>query len=224
MSKITKLKGLHNSKVWDYENGFYWFSENTRISKIISYSELYKSITKIPGHVIELGVYKANSLIRFATFRNLFENDYSRKIIGFDTFSTFPIKNLKTKEDINFAKSFEKKTGIGLSLTEVNNLMVSKGFKNFSLIDGNVLDTLPVYLKKNKHTKIALLHLDMDVEKPSQLALELLHKRIVSGGLIIFDNYNEIFGETSAVDKFLKKHKLKLEKLPFNNTPSFIRI
>ena len=64
----------------------------------------------------------------------------------------------------------------------------------------------------------------MDVKEPTDFALELLHERIVPGGLIVFDDYNDANGETNSVDEFVKKHNLKLEKLPFYNIPSFIRI
>lgn len=224
MSRINKIRGLEANKVWDYENGFYWFSENSRINKILSHYELYKSIINIPGHLIELGVYKAASLLRFATFRDSLENNYSRKIIGFDTFGTFPSEKLKSKDDINFIENFEKVGGNGLSLEEVNKLFELKGFKNFDLVKGNIFDTLPSYLKKNPETRIALLSLDMDVKEPTDFALELLHERIVPGGLIVFDDYNDANGETNSVDEFVKKHNLKLEKLPFYNIPSFIRI
>lgn len=224
MAKSYKMRGLDSSKVWDYENGFYWFSENSRISKILSHYELYKSIKNIPGHVIELGVYKATSLLRFATFRDTLENDLSRKIIGFDTFGTFPSEKLNIKNDIDFIKYFEKTGGDGLSLEEVKKLFKSKNFKNFDLIKGNIFDTLPEYLKKNPETRIAFLNLDIDVKEPTDFALELLYERIVSGGLIIFDDYNTIMGETNSADEFVKKHNLKLEKLPFYNTPAFVRV
>jgi len=64
----------------------------------------------------------------------------------------------------------------------------------------------------------------MDVKEPTDFALELLHERIVPGGLIVFDDYNDANGETNSADEFVKKHKLKLEKLSFYNIPSFIKI
>ena len=67
------------------------------------------------------------------------------------------------------------------------------------------------------------MHLDMDVMEPTNFALEHLYERVVPGGLIVFDDYNVAAGETISVDKFLKKHKLKVEKLPFYSVPSFIR-
>ena len=217
------LKKLNKKDVWDYENGFYWFSSKSRLNKLISHYELYKEIIGIPGHIFEFGVYKAASLIRFATFRDSLENDFSRKIVGFDVFGTFPTNKLKVKDDFNFIKHFEDVGRHGLTKEEVNHIMSSKGFENFDLIKGNVFDTLPLYLEDNPETRIALLHLDMDVKEPTDFVLELLYKKVVPGGIIIFDDYNAVSGETISVDEFVKKYHLKLEKLSFYNVPTFVK-
>lgn len=217
------IRELNRSQVWDYENGFYWFSSKTRINKILAHYELYKTISNIPGHIFELGVYKGASLVRFATFRDALENDYSRKIIGFDAFGAFPTDNLEAEYDLDFAKRFENADGYGLNNDEVTDVLNSKGFENFSLIKGDVVSTLPKYLSENPETRIALLHLDMDVKQPTDFALKLLYDKVVPGGIIVFDDYNAVNGETISVDEFISKHRLKLEKLSFYNIPSFVR-
>ena len=70
------IRELNPADVWDYENGFYWFSPKSRLNKMLAHYELYKTIVNIPGHIFELGVYKGASLVRFATFRDALENDY----------------------------------------------------------------------------------------------------------------------------------------------------
>ncbi len=217
------VRGLEKDNVWDYENGFYWFSHNSRLNKMLAHYELYKSIVGLPGHIFELGVYKGASLIRLATFRDSLENDFSRKIIGFDAFGEFPTDGLKVEDDLKFVERFEQAGGHGLSREELHGLLVSKGFENFSLVKGNVFDTLPSYLEENPETRLAFLHLDMDVKEPTDFALEMLYERVVPGGLIVFDDYNAVAGETLSVDNFVRQHGLKIEKLPFYHVPAFIR-
>ena len=223
MTDKMNVRGLSKDAAWDYENGFYWFSPKTRINKMLAHYELYKSIVGIPGHIIELGVYKGASLVRFATYRDSLENDHSRKIVGFDAFGEFPTEGLKIKDDLEFIEWFEGAGGYGLSDVEVASILASKGFDNFELVKGNVFDTLPDYLTKNPETRIALLHLDMDVKEPTDFALDQLYDRVVPGGLIVFDDYNAVAGETISVDEFAKKYRLKIEKLPFYKVPSFVR-
>ena len=115
-----KIRDLNRSSVWDYENGFYWFSSKTRLYKMLAHYELYKMITSLPGHIFELGVYKGISLVRFCGFRDALENDYSRKIIGFDVFGEFPTNNLKVKDDLDFVERFEDVGGPGLSLSLIH--------------------------------------------------------------------------------------------------------
>jgi hypothetical protein len=218
-----KIRNLSQDNAWDYENGFYWFSHKTRINKMLAHYELYKSILDLPGHIFELGVYKGASLVRLATYRDALENDYSRKIVGFDAFGEFPTEGLNVKDDLEFIDSFETTGGYGLDIEEVSTLLNLKGFENFQLIKGNVFDTLPAYLETNSETRLSFLHLDMDVKEPTDFALEILYERVVPGGLIVFDDYNAVAGETISVDDFSRKHKLKIEKLPFYNVPSFIR-
>jgi SAM-dependent methyltransferase len=217
------IRDLSSRDVWDHENAFYWFSHPTRINKMLAHYELYKSILGLPGHVVELGVYKGASLIRLATFRNALENDFSRQIIGFDAFGEFPRENLDSENDLHFIRGFEEAGGNGLSVEELSGILRRKSFQNVALVKGNVFATLPEYLQAHPETRIALLHLDMDVKEPTVFALEQLYERVVPGGLIVFDDYNSVAGETEAVDEFAAQKKLQLQKLNYYNVPAFLR-
>ena len=141
------IRDLSSRDVWDHENAFYWFSRPTRINKMLAHYELYKSILGLPGHVVELGVYKGASLIRLATFRNALENDFSRQIIGFDAFGKFPRENLDSEDDLHFIRGFEDAGGNGLSVEELSGILRRKSFQNVALVKGNVFTTLPEYLR-----------------------------------------------------------------------------
>ncbi|MBI3793726.1 MAG: class I SAM-dependent methyltransferase [Nitrospinae bacterium] len=222
LGKNLTVRGLSSNKFWDFENGFSWFAHQTRLNKMLAHYELYKSIVGLPGHVLELGVFKGTSLLRLAGFRNYLENDYSRKIVGFDTFGKFPDKNIKLKKDLDFIDYFAKDSGDGLSLDELKSILAKKDFKNIFLVKGNVFETLPSYLAKNPETKIAYLHLDMDVKEPTAFALEMLYDRVVPNGVIVLDDYNYIAGGTQAIDDFVKGKKLRIEKTSCH-VPAFIR-
>ena len=223
MTKKLIIRDLKESQAWDYENGYHWFSPKTRINKMLAQYELYKMIINIPGHIFELGVFKGTSLIRFATFRDALENDFSRKIVGFDVFGEFPREQLNIEDDLKFINRFETSSGNGLNDTEIMSIFRNKGFENIELIKGNIFDTIPSYLNENPETKIAILHLDMDVKEPTDFALAELYERLVPGGLIILDDYNAVAGETISIDNFLNKKNLKIEKLSFYNVPAYIK-
>ena len=128
------------------------------------------------------------------------------------------------EEHLNFIKEFEKDGGDGLSLEETNFILKAKSFTNYELINGDVRNTLLDFLKKNTSEKFSLIHLDMDVYEPTAFVLDKLFDRLVTGGLIVIDDYNTVEGATTAVDEFIVQHpNLKIERLPYNNIPIFIR-
>jgi uncharacterized protein YndB with AHSA1/START domain len=63
----------------------------------------------------------------------------------------------------------------------------------------------------------------MDVKEPTQFALECLYERVVPNGLIVFDDYAAVAGETESVDRFLSQRNLQLEKLSHYQVPSLVR-
>ncbi|WP_430512795.1 TylF/MycF/NovP-related O-methyltransferase [Pannonibacter phragmitetus] len=220
------IQGLSPGKVWDYENGFYWFSDPSRLNKMLAHYELYKRIIGLPGDVLEFGVFKGLSLIRFAQFRALLEAEASRRIIGFDAFGDFPAEGLSDPSDHKFIEKFETEAGKGLAKAELAAILEAKRIGNVDLVEGNVFQTLPDYLARHPHLRISLLHLDMDVGEPTRFALEQLFERVVPGGLVLVDDYNAVAGATNAVDGFLRAAGgaaagLSLQKLPNYRVPAF---
>jgi len=219
MKSRKTFKNIKLQEIWDSENIFYLKTDVTRISKLIYHYEIYKKISNLPGDVIECGVFKGVSLIRFLTFRENLENNYSRKIYGFDAFGKFP-KAKNDKETNKLIVPF----GNGISKDELEEILNKKNFKNFELIKGDIRKTLPEFIKKKSELKISLLHLDMDIYEPTKFALTKLFNKVVRGGVILIDDYNAVPGATKAIDEFLKKHKsLKIEKLSFYKLPAFIK-
>lgn len=216
--------GFDTEKCWDYENGFYLTSHVTRLSKMLAHYELYKTIVALPGHVVECGVYKGASFLRFATFREILENPYSRKIIGFDAFGRFP-EGEEDAPNKDFIRQFVSEGGTGISRDAFTEVLANKGFENVELIEGDICSTLPKYVTEHPELKIALLHVDVDVYRPTQVILDQLFDRIVHGGLLVLDDYGTVVGETQAVDEFIQKTQRGrlIEKLPISHIPAFIR-
>lgn len=219
----TMINKFHKENAFDYENGFILTSEKYRLGNILAHYELYKKITELPGDLIELGVFKGNSLIQFATFRELLENEKSRKIIGFDAFGKFPETSM-VESDKRFIKEWNKQfSSEFLSKKELEESLTHKNISNVELVEGNILETVDTYLADHPYTKIALLHVDVDVYEPVLKGLELLFDRVVKGGVIIFDDYGTIEGETKAVDYFLQDKEYLIKKFSFSHSkPSYI--
>lgn len=214
--------GYEFARNWEYENGFYLTSHPSRLAKSISHWEIYKQIVNMPGVVLECGVFKGASLIRLATYREVLESQYSRKIIGFDAFGKFPATG--DKDDKKFIDRFENESGDGISKTDLEKILLRKKFDNIELIEGNLLVTLPTYLEANKHLKIALLHVDVDVYDATKYCLEQLFDKVVDGGFVVLDDYNAVSGATKAVDEFIKAtgNDIQVLKNSFYSIPCYI--
>lgn len=209
-------------KAFDYENNFYLSCDITRISKMLAHYELYKMVEEVPGAIVECGVFEGTSLARFAALRELFGNPYSKRIIAFDTFGTFP--ETKYEDDIRFRQNFIEAAGSeSISVTQMTNVLKKKGVHQYiTLVEGDIVETVPKHLEQHPELKISLLNLDTDIYEPAVTVLECLYPRIVSGGVLVLDDYGTFPGETKAVDEYFKGQKISIKKFPFCMTPCFI--
>ena len=161
-------------------------------------------------------------------FRKIF-NKESSKLIGFDVFEN-PYPQTKYKNEKKQREHWVQTAG-GKSISKKNlsKIFKSKSIKNFELIKGDVITTIPKFLKKNKKLKIILLNVDIDFVESTECVLNSFYKYLVKGGIILFDNYrgvgtSGIFykGETRVINKFLKKIKKKPMSFKGLKKPMFI--
>jgi hypothetical protein len=211
------------ARAWEYENNFYLSCDATRMSKLLAHYELLRSVAGLPGAIVECGVFKGASLARFAMFRDLFGNAYTKQIIGFDAFGAFPETTFEA--DIEHRENFVEMAGdSGVSVAQLEEVLRHKGLQdNIELIAGDINETVPAYAAANPELRISLLNLDTDIYEPAVTVLEHLYPRIVRGGVLILDDYGTWPGETAAVDEYFAGQDVTIEKLPFAMTPCFVR-
>ncbi len=208
-------------KAFSYENDFYLSCDPQRLGKAIAHYELFKMALKVPGDIVECGVFKGASFARFAMLRRLFGHDDEKKLIGFDTFGKFP--STKFKNDIKPLQNFIGAAGNeSISCSQLLRVLRQKKIsKNIELVKGNILKTVPQFVKDNPKLKISLLNLDTDVYEPAVTILENLYPRLVKGGVLIIDNYNAFPGETLAVKDYFKGKKFCPLNFPYTPSPYY---
>jgi len=191
--------------------------------------EIFKKILNVHGSIVECGVLFGGGLMTWAQLSAIFEPvNHSRKIIGFDTFSGFPSIS---KADKGSTSKFARKGGLSIkSLDDLKRcieLYDSNRFLNHipkvELVKGDVVKTIPKYIKDNPHTVVSLLYLDMDIYKPTKVALENLVSRMPKGAIIAFDELNAKgwVGETKAVLETLGINNLRIQRFSFNTYISY---
>jgi hypothetical protein len=207
---------------YEYENGFYLSCAPGRIGKLLAHYELAASVRNVPGAYVECGVFKGASFARFAAFRHLFESEGTRRLVGFDTFGKFP--ETAFEADVEQRRRFVASAGDeSISVDQLMDVLGRKNCQaNVELVAGNILETVPDYVRRHPELRIALLHVDVDVFEPTDVVMRTLAPLVVPGGVIILDDYGIFPGATQAIDAYLRGRREHIRKFPFALAPAYI--
>jgi hypothetical protein len=198
------------------------FLTRSSFSHIMFMNEIYKKIVNTPGCIMEFGVRWGRNLALFETLRTYYEPfNYSRKIIGFDTFDGFPHVSEKdgkakavTIGNLKVADNYQNYLSDLLEAHEA--LAPRSNVTKFELVKGDVLDTLPQYLANNPETIIAFAYFDFDLYKPTKESLMHIKKHLTKGSILGFDEFylREFPGETVAIQEVFGFSNIRLLSCP----------
>lgn len=193
----------------------YTLTTPERIASLVN-AVNYVVDNNIDGDIVECGVWKGgSSMAAIAALKH--KNDFSRAIYLYDTYEGM---SAPTKEDKVFTgKSAEEMLGNSniddatsvwcySSITEVKANVATLNYPTQKLhfIKGKVEDTIP----QNIPAKIAVLRLDTDWYQSTKHELEHLYPLLVSGGVLIIDDYGHWEGARKAVDEYIETHNLQI--------------
>ncbi|WP_428526421.1 TylF/MycF/NovP-related O-methyltransferase [Roseibium sp.] len=208
------------------------FAPRQRVTRFIETLRYWELITDIPGDIFECGVAGGEFMMAMAHFSAIYEpHHYTRKIIGFDTFEGF---TEPSKEDLS-STAKHMQTG-GLSYDSFEYLQDAIGFYDENRMIGNIQkvflekgdisQTLPKYLENNPATVIGLLHLDLDLYKPTADVLSHALERMPKGSIIVFDeiNHKDYPGETIAVMEKLGLNNIELRRVREASMAGYVRV
>lgn len=225
--KKTDIDDIVSSNSFFYENAFYLTSHPSRIAKLLAHYELFKLTADLPGDIVECGVFKGASFSRFVKFGNIFQSIPKKRVIGFDIFGKFPMPDKKgVKADIKSRDKFINESGEeSIAKAKLMEFLENCDLaKNAELIAGDVSKTIPDFLERNPGIKISLLNIDVDLYKPTLDCLINLYDKVVTGGVIILDDYKGFPGATKAIDEFISdKPDIKINKFTWAISPFFIK-
>lgn len=209
-------------RAFDHENAFYLSCDKTRLAKVLAQYEHFKATLHLPGTLVECGVFKGASLLRFAMLRTLLSNDRARRIIAFDTFADFPAAGFQPDQERR--AQFVRDSGSqSISVDQLYGVLRRKGVEqNVELIAGDVRTTIPAYVAAHPELRIALLNLDTDLHEPAVTIMEHLFPRVVEGGIVLIDDYGVFPGETRAVEDYLAGTGMVVKKLTFAMSPAYV--
>lgn len=210
---------------YDMEDAFREIYEKTKSYTMTSAERMYALYLaveytvrrKIPGDMIECGVWKGGSAMIIAlTLMRLGEKN--KKIFLYDTYegmgepSNMDVRAFDNKPGYEIWKKFynasKKEKWLAAELDKVKKNMLSTGYpeKNIIYVKGDVKKTIPETVPQ----KVSLLRLDTDWHDSTLHELNHLFPRLSSGGVIIIDDYGYWKGARRAVDDYFKERNDKI--------------
>lgn len=226
---MIKMPDFSTQSMYDAETNFHLMMNEERLAKFLVHWEAMKIASQVPGAIVECGVFKGTSFVRFSLMRQLLGGNFSTKLIAFDVFSDdFP--NTSYEQDKAQREHWIETAGASsISVQQLTETLERKGISNFEMVAGDVVITAPDYAAKNQGLKISLLNVDIDFVEPTLTVLEHFYDRVSRGGVILLDNYagegtsgQSYHGDTYAVDKFFEDKQVKINKFPFAARPAYI--
>jgi hypothetical protein len=183
----------------------------TSVERMYALYEAVRHVRRagIEGDVVECGVWRGGSAM-LAALTLLQCGDETRRLWLYDTF-----QGMSEPGEADVEITGERMTQVWdahrgqresrlfcwASLEDVRSNMASTGYPadRVEYVEGRVEDTIPA----TAPDRIALLRLDTDWYESTRHELEHLYPRLVSGGVLIIDDYGHWLGARQAVDEFL---------------------
>jgi len=173
--------------------------------------KLLEKCCRLEGDVIECGVYRGGNSFQMA--KKLKELKSDKKLYALDTFEGFPYndsedmpKELQKAVYGNKKPHKFKNTLNDVDLDQIKNWFAEYGLDNTVFLKGLFIDTF----KQISNKKFCFAYVDSDLYLSVKQCIEFLKDRLVSGGIMIFDDYNHEYtpGCNKAVNDLLGKDSI----------------
>lgn len=206
------------------------FVKRQDLTKQLFFNDLYTKIVNTHGVIMEFGVRWGQNLVTLNNLRGIHEPfNYSRKIIGFDTFEGFAEVDKKDgdhsiikKGAFSVTKNYEEYLASVLEYHE-SECPLSHIKKN-TLIKGNAPVVLQKYLDEHPETIIAFAYFDFDVYEPTKKCLEIIKPYLTKGSIIGFDELNDpqFPGETVALREVFGTENIAIQRSKYSGIQSYM--
>lgn len=208
------------------------YMRSSVLAKFLYIDELYQKIIRIPGVIMEFGVWWGQNIVLFESLRSIYEPyNYTRKVIGFDTFQGYPSisekdgdHDLAQKGGYAVSENYVSYLEELLNYHEAENTM--SHIKKYELVKGDASITINKYLEDNPETLISLAYFDMALYEPTKKCLESILPYTIKGSVIALDELNssEFPGETIALKEVIGLDKYKILRSKYLPDRSFLLI
>jgi hypothetical protein len=187
------------------------YMRSSTVAKLLWINELYELLEPLPGVIMEFGVWWGANLALFESLRAVYEPyNYSRRIIGFDTFEGYPPARPQDGDDPRvqtdaYSVGAEGPRHLQAVLDYHRRENPMGHIARHELVAGDAGTTIHTYLAAHPETVVALAYFDMQLYEPTRACLEAIRPHLVRGSVLAMDELNarEYPGETVAFREVL---------------------
>lgn len=193
--------GLSSKYVWE---NYPLFVGELTLTRFIFLHELYKKVKNVAGHICEVGTYNGTAASYLGKLVSIYEPKSLTLVHTFDNFKGMQPNKKESK--------FIKKNGYKSDEKTVKQLVKLQNLGNIVKVHNlDVLFDLENFLEENSHIMFKMIFLDAGVQDVTEKAINALWPRLVTGGVLIFDQFSfELApGETKSIRNLLPKQKIR---------------
>jgi len=210
-----------DQKLYDNFNGFILSSDTKIFGKLLARTLLFNQVKDLPGDIVECGVFKGTGLLTFLKLKKYLCPNTLKKVIGFDFYNSKKLIESLSGIDKEAMSTLFKDRNFEHSSNCVK--YFSENIKNmgfmeheFDLVAGDVIETTKQFVSERPGFRISLLYIDLDLGEPTYETLKNMWDRVVSGGIVVFDEYAfHKWSESEGVDKFFKNKNVQVKSLNY---------
>lgn len=218
-----------NQNIYDSFNNFIFSKDRNIFNKLYSRFYFYDRTQHLLGDIVECGVFKGSGLFSWMKMLDMNEPNSIKKVIGFDFFDPNFVENIVNKTDKETMKQvFDRCSGLSvdeISLSGVKNKLDAAEFKNlkYELIAGDISVTTRKFVDERPGFRISILYMDLDLDEPTYNTLNNLWDRVVTGGIVVFDEHTyHSWSESNAVDRFVREKGLTVHRTNVQTPTAYI--
>jgi hypothetical protein len=202
------------------------------LARVLMFYELYRLQLDVHGVAAEFGCRYGQNLALMVNLRGILEPyNYTRKVIGFDTFSGFPGVESEDSSpselragDWSVPSGYESHLDEVLRLHEVHSPI--SHVRKYEIVSGDATKTVREYLEEHDETIFSFVYFDLDLYTPTLEILRAIRPRFVQGTVVAFDELcvSRFPGETRAVMDELGLGNIRLKRLNLDSAPSYFQV
>jgi predicted O-methyltransferase YrrM len=177
----------------------------------------YVNFERVPGDIVELGVFTGISLALLAQGHAFDDKGMTRRVVGFDSFDGLPAseEHHDRWRTGDCATSHGRhpliEPGARVTPDATRQLFAACGLDEPVLHVGLFDDTVPAVIP-SRYPRVAVVHVDCDLYESTRTALSAIAPALQDGTVVLFDDWfhyraNPGRGEARAFAEFLEERR-----------------